>query len=103
MRYQSTPEKEFDGDIIITDPCYIIRKENEITKNDWHYCECGGYMERLGIKNYLTMTPSLETGDARFSIRIQRSRWDTSVQMPVSYPYFCWMKFLLISRTSITT
>lgn len=24
MRYQSTPEKEFDGDIIITDPCYII-------------------------------------------------------------------------------
>lgn len=32
MRYQSTPEKEFDGDIIITDPCYIIRKENGITK-----------------------------------------------------------------------
>lgn len=34
MRYQSTPEKEFDGDIIITDPCYIIREENGITKND---------------------------------------------------------------------
>lgn len=34
MRYQSTPEKEFDGDIIITDPCYIIRNENGITKND---------------------------------------------------------------------
>lgn len=33
MRYQSTPEKEFDGDIIITDPCYIIRNENEITEN----------------------------------------------------------------------
>lgn len=32
MRYQSTPEKEFDGDIIITDPCYIIRNENGITK-----------------------------------------------------------------------
>lgn len=31
MRYQSTPEKEFDGDIIITDPCYIIRNENGIT------------------------------------------------------------------------
>ena len=41
MRYQSTPEKEFDGDIIITDPCYIIRNENGITKNDWHYCEYG--------------------------------------------------------------
>ena len=54
MRYQSTPEKEFDGDIIITDPCYIIRNENGITKNDWHYCEYGEYMERLGIKNYLT-------------------------------------------------
>lgn len=54
MRYQSTPEKEFDGDIIITDPCYIIRDENGITKNDWHYCEYGEYMERLGIKNYLT-------------------------------------------------
>lgn len=39
MRYQSTPEKEFDGDIIITDPCYIIRNENGITKNDWHYCD----------------------------------------------------------------
>lgn len=50
MRYQSTPEKEFDGDIIITDPCYIIRNENGITKNDWHYCEYGEYMERLGIK-----------------------------------------------------
>lgn len=44
----------FDGDIIITDPCYIIRNENGITKNDWHYCEYGEYMERLGIKNYLT-------------------------------------------------
>lgn len=43
MRYQSTPEKEFDGDIIITDPCYIIRNENGITKNDWHYCEYGEY------------------------------------------------------------
>lgn len=45
MRYQSTPEKEFDGDIIITDPCYIIRNENGITKNDWHYCEYGEYAE----------------------------------------------------------
>lgn len=40
MRYQSTPEKEFDGDIIITDPCYIIRNENGITKNDWHFLWC---------------------------------------------------------------
>ncbi len=54
MRYQSTPEKEFDGDIIITDPCYIIRKENELTCDDWHHCDYGEHMEQLGIKNYLT-------------------------------------------------
>lgn len=54
MRYQSTPEKSFDGDIIITDPCYIIRNKNGMTKNDWHYCKYGEYMGRLGIKNYLT-------------------------------------------------
>ena len=96
MRYQSTPEKEFDGDIIITDPCYIIRNENGITKNDWHYCEYGEYMERLGIKNYLT-------GDAQFLILTQRSRWVGSVQMPVLYLYFCCMKFLPITQTSIIT
>lgn len=53
-RYKSTPEKEFDGDIIITDPCYVIRKENELKGDDWHACDYGNYMEILGIKNYLT-------------------------------------------------
>ena len=50
MRYQSTPEKEFDGDIIITDPCYIIRNENGITKNDWHYVSTVNIWSDLGLK-----------------------------------------------------
>lgn len=40
---------KFTGDIIITDPCYIIRKNT----NDWDKCNYGEYMEDLGIKHYL--------------------------------------------------
>lgn len=43
----------FKGDIIITDPCYIIRKENELTEDDWWACDYGENMEELGIRNYL--------------------------------------------------
>ncbi len=43
----------FKGDVIITDPCYIIRKENELTEDDWDACEYGENMEALGIQNYL--------------------------------------------------
>lgn len=50
-------EKEFCGDIIITDPCYIIRAKHHgtepITKNDWEACGYGDNMEALGIHNYL--------------------------------------------------
>ena len=53
-RFESTEPKEFDGDIIITDPCYIIRSDNELTDDDWGMCEYGSYMEALGIRNYLT-------------------------------------------------
>ena len=49
---------EFDGDIIITDPCYIIRAEHHGTKpltdNDWSACRYGENMEALGIRNYMT-------------------------------------------------
>lgn len=49
---------KFKGDIIITDPCYIIREEyhgtKPITKDDWEACNYGENMEILGIKNYLT-------------------------------------------------
>ena len=42
---------EFDGDILITDPCYIM---NEKHKDDWNTCNCGFDMEKLGINHYMT-------------------------------------------------
>lgn len=38
-------------DIIITDPCYIIRADRD---RDWRDCSCGNHMEILGITNYFT-------------------------------------------------
>lgn len=38
----------FDGDIIITDPCYICKD------GDWNKSCYGSHMEVLGIKNYLS-------------------------------------------------
>lgn len=40
---------KFKGDIIITDPCYIIKDNTD----DWSKCNYGEDMENLGIKNYL--------------------------------------------------
>lgn len=49
---------DFDGDIIITDPCYIIRAEHHgiapLTDDDWGTCWYGNNMEALGIYNYMT-------------------------------------------------
>ena len=42
---------KFKGTIIITDPCYIIRDDQE---DDWDKCGYGDNMEALGIKTYLT-------------------------------------------------
>ena len=48
---------KFKGDIIITDPCYIMRAEHHgtkpLTKNDWEYCCYGSMMEVFGFTNYL--------------------------------------------------
>jgi hypothetical protein len=48
---------KFKGDIIITDPCYIIREEyngqKPLTDDDWDSCEYGEKMEMLGIHNYI--------------------------------------------------
>lgn len=52
-RYLDSEIKEFDGDIIITDPCYIIRTKS-LHEDDWAYCDYGKNMETLGIKNYIT-------------------------------------------------
>lgn len=57
-RYLDSEPMEFDGDIIITDPCYIMRAEHHgtapLTDNDWDACECGDKMEVLGIHHYMT-------------------------------------------------
>lgn len=57
-RYLDSEPMEFDSDIIITDPCYIMRAEHHgttpITDNDWDACECGDKMEVLGIGHYMT-------------------------------------------------
>lgn len=39
---------KFKGDIIITDPCYVMKD------GDWEKCEYGKYMKNLGIKNYIS-------------------------------------------------
>lgn len=43
--------KKFDGDIIITDPCYIIDEAND---EDWEKCGYGGEMEALGLENFIS-------------------------------------------------
>lgn len=74
---------KFKGTIIITDPCYVVKKcldenpypfpwtsdlidspnidemikqytEWKDTHDDWNKCECGGNMEALGISTYFT-------------------------------------------------
>lgn len=49
-RYLDSEKIEFDGDIIITDPRYIIRAEHHgtepITEDDWEAC---GYGEDMGV------------------------------------------------------
>ena len=39
----------FKGDIIITDPMYIVKSEE-----DWHRCEYGENLEALKISTYIT-------------------------------------------------
>lgn len=41
---------KFKGDIIITDPCYVIKENAE----DWDKCGCGENMEALGFTTYIS-------------------------------------------------
>lgn len=50
-RYKSSEPMAFDGDIIITDPCYIMRED---TDDDWSESCYGSCMEVLGINHYMT-------------------------------------------------
>ena len=49
---------KFNGDILITDPMYIIRKGDD-GENDWYDCEFGDKLSNLGIKNFLTVSGDL--------------------------------------------
>lgn len=42
----------FSGDIIITDPCYLMNKNSN--KDDWKICDCGDSLNELGFINYLS-------------------------------------------------
>lgn len=45
--------KQFKGDIIITDPCYICKKSND-DNDDWDKSEYGYRLDKLGIHNFMT-------------------------------------------------
>lgn len=47
----------FKGDIIITDPMYVIKSEE-----DWHRCEYGENLAELEIDTYITSEHSDEIG-----------------------------------------
>lgn len=51
-RYLDSKPKEFDGDIIITDPCYVMNDESK--RDDWAECGCGEEMGNLGFTTYMT-------------------------------------------------
>lgn len=40
----------FKGNIIITDPCYIINDEND---DDWDLCDYGRDLDQLGLSTYI--------------------------------------------------
>lgn len=52
-RFVDSVPVHFDGDIIITDPCYVLR-DGESHYDDWEKCDYGYAMEELGIKTYMT-------------------------------------------------
>ena len=56
--YVVKERKKFNGTIIITDPCYVIKAPHNgtipDTDDDWSECNYGMNMEKLGIKNYIT-------------------------------------------------
>ena len=41
----------FNGDIIITDPCYIVI--DNLERDDWEKCDYGSNMEVLGLHNFI--------------------------------------------------
>ena len=56
---------EFNGTIVITDPCYIIKAKHHgtipNTNDDWNACNYGKNLDKLGITHYLS--ESTQFGD----------------------------------------
>lgn len=50
-------------DIVITDPCYVMRHDDDITDDDWDACNYGSAMENLG--NFFT-ADKYATGDTLY-------------------------------------
>ena len=50
--YKDTFWTDFDGDILITDPCYFIRQD-EVEVNDWEWSDYGYDLYELGFSIYL--------------------------------------------------
>ena len=48
-RYLDTEEIELDGDVLITDPCYIV-----VDDDDWERSDYGEHFEKIGITNFVT-------------------------------------------------
>lgn len=51
-KFQDSEIIEFDGDIIITDPCYIMKSDNN--RDDWFTSDFGRKMEPFGFTKYIT-------------------------------------------------
>lgn len=47
-RFLDSEPMEFDGDIIITDPCYVTKDD------DWDRSDYGSHLELLGIEHFMT-------------------------------------------------
>lgn len=52
-RFLDSEPVEFDGDIIITDPCYILAHDGD-NDDDWQKCGCGEDMDELGIHHFIS-------------------------------------------------
>ena len=49
---EDTAPVHFSGDIIVTDPCYLMNKDSN--RDNWKICDCGDSLDELGFTNYLS-------------------------------------------------
>ena len=76
----------FNGDIIITDPMYIVKCEE-----DWHRCEYGENLEALHIHTYITSEHGDEMGSDVVSL-------DTSKKLGVFCSDSCMVSVMSLNE-----